>query len=291
MRPSSALALLALAVALVWPTASSAEHISISASVGARVVERSSSRSWKVAVPYTVTCIGSSSAFYSGSLSLVEATGERIYLGGVSNASGTAVQLVGARAHWRHLTAIFKVSCGDNATLHGSETIEVTGGGAEIPPLDGDALGDGTGGGGGGGGGGTGAPNPTEPTRTGGCVQALIGTDEPDLLVGSGVGDVVFGRGGGDTIRGLGGHDCLIGAAGNDTLRGEDGDDRLTGGVGNDKLVGGGGVNAYNAGPGNDTVDAANGRVELVVCGAGRDRARVDRRDRVSGCERVTRVR
>lgn len=72
-------------------------------------------------------------------------------------------------------------------------------------------------------------------------------------------------------------------------LLGEDGDDRLTGGSGADRLVGGRGENIYDAGSGNDFVDAANGRSELVRCGRGRDTARVDRTDTLSGCERVTR--
>jgi hypothetical protein len=42
-------------------------------------------------------------------------------------------------------------------------------------------------------------------------------------------------------------------------------------------------------GPGRDVVQARNGKRELVRCGSGRDRARVDRRDRVRACERVSR--
>jgi Ca2+-binding RTX toxin-like protein len=63
----------------------------------------------------------------------------------------------------------------------------------------------------------------------------------------------------------------------------------LTGGRGADELVGGAGVNRYDAGAGNDVVNAANRRAELVSCGSGRDRAVVDRSDRVRGCERVER--
>ena len=91
-------------------------------------------------------------------------------------------------------------------------------------------------------------------------------------------------------MNGRPGTDCLLGGAGADTLRGEDGNDRLTGGSGADTLTGGPGVNAYRAGSGNDVVDSVNGRAELVDCGPGQDRARVDKRDRVSGCERVTSV-
>jgi Ca2+-binding RTX toxin-like protein len=72
-------------------------------------------------------------------------------------------------------------------------------------------------------------------------------------------------------------------------LRGELGSDRLTGGRGDDTLFGGPGVNHYDAGPGKDVVDARNGQRELVRCGSGRDQARVDRSDRVVGCEVVSR--
>jgi hypothetical protein len=39
----------------------------------------------------------------------------------------------------------------------------------------------------------------------------------------------------------------------------------------------------------NDVINAANGIRETVNCGAGADRATVDRTARVTGCERVTR--
>jgi len=96
---------------------------------------------------------------------------------------------------------------------------------------------------------------------------------------------------GNDLIRGFGDDDCLVGGSGGDRLLGGSGYDRLTGGRGADTLVGGSGVNRYDAGAGNDVVNARNGRAELVSCGSGRDRARIDRRDRVRNCERVKRPR
>ena len=52
---------------------------------------------------------------------------------------------------------------------------------------------------------------------------------------------------------------------------------------GNDKLYGG---------SGNDTVAARNGRRERIDCGAGKkDSARVDKADRLKGCEKVKRAR
>ena len=102
---------------------------------------------------------------------------------------------------------------------------------------------------------------------------------------------MIFGFGGNVRIRGRRDHDCLIGGSGNDRLYGERGNDRLTGGRGRDVLVGGRGRNAYDAGPREGLVNARNGKRELVRCGRGRDRARVDRRDRVRSCERVSRGR
>jgi hypothetical protein len=278
---------------LAWPTASPADHVGITAEVSAVLKERLAPGSWIVEVSWSVACTGAgaSGASYSGNLNLVdEQTGERIYLGGVSSASGKVRQPVGARRYWRKLHPELKISCWDNGTLHGAGPIVVIGGASAaggvvlIPPLDGVGDPPGTGSGG------TGGSDPTEPLRAGGCLRPIVGTDAPDTLIGSGEGDIIFGRGGSDRIRGSDGHDCLIGGAGNDTLRGERGDDRITGGRGADTLLGGAGVNAYYAGPGNDFVNSANGRVELVSCGSGQDRAIVDRRDRVSSCERVTRT-
>lgn len=273
-------------LALVWPAASAAEHVGVEATASAVLKERASSRSWIVEVTWTVRCleVRAGPPVYFGNGSLVdEQTRKKTYLGGVSSASGKVRQVVGSKATWRRVHPEFRVACGENLGGHGSEFIDVIGNRVLIPPLGGD-------GGASGGGGDTGGNDPTEPPRAGGCRLAIVGTDGPDTLVGSRAGDVIFGRAGKDVLRGRDGHDCLVGGAGNDTLRGESGDDRLTGGAGADMLVGGSGVNAYDAGPGNDVVDAANRRAELVRCGAGRDRARVDRRDTVIGCEAVIRV-
>ncbi len=65
----------------------------------------------------------------------------------------------------------------------------------------------------------------------------------------------------------------------------------LSGGTGNDRLNGGTWKNRYSGSSGNDVINAANGRGnERVDCGSGsKDRATVDRGDRVRGCERVKR--
>lgn len=295
MRPRRPVAISLAAIAacaLIWPVAGAADHVSIQASAGATLKERAGSGAWKVEVSHDIACIGATrGVVYFGSGSLVdEKTGESHYLGGVSRASGKTTVIVRSRATWRRMRPEFRVSCGEDLGGHGSELIDVVGAGVSIPPLDGDR---GTGSGGSGddpsGAGGDGG-DPTDPIRAGGCLHPLVGTEGADTLTGTRAGDVIFGRGGRDVIRGLAGHDCLIGGAGGDTLRGEQGDDRLTGGPGADTLLGGAGVNAYDAGGGNDTVNAVNGTAERVRCGPGRDVATVDRRDRVDGCERVTRV-
>jgi Ca2+-binding RTX toxin-like protein len=171
---------------------------------------------------------------------------------------------------------------------------------------------------------------PTEPQApgAGGFVPGPAGPTGPtngnDVLNGTPLADVICGLLGNDTINGLGGNDTLFGDAcnktarahaaavvkdGNDRLSGGDGDDtlygaggkdvlnggtgrdRLFGGGGNDALTGAAGVNAYSGGAGNDTISARNRKPDSVDCGPGkRDRATVDRRDRVKRCETVRRA-
>jgi Ca2+-binding RTX toxin-like protein len=148
-------------------------------------------------------------------------------------------------------------------------------------------------------GGGTNANDQLTGTARGEKICGLLGND---LIRAGGGGDTVFGDqcdvksdapgGGADTLFGGSGNDVLYGAGGADKLYGEGGNDKLFGGSGNDQLTGGAGVNTYNAGSGNDTVNARNGKSEKIDCGAGKkDSARVDRADRVKGCEKVRRAR
>jgi Ca2+-binding RTX toxin-like protein len=67
--------------------------------------------------------------------------------------------------------------------------------------------------------------------------------------------------------------------------------DRLTGGDGNDLINGGDGRNRYSGGARRDVIDATNGSVETINCGAGRDTVRAASSDRMIGCERVFRLR
>ena len=83
---------------------------------------------------------------------------------------------------------------------------------------------------------------------------------------------------GGGSARG----DRLGGTARVDVLCGRGGADRIDGRRGSDRIFGG---------PGNDVLLAADGRFDVVGCGAGRDTVRADRVDLVGvDCERVRRV-
>jgi hypothetical protein len=109
----------------------------------------------------------------------------------------------------------------------------------------------------------------------------LTGTTSADKIDGLAGDDCVYGKGANDTVGGGTGNDRLEGAYGNDRLHGDEGDDRLLGGPGEDRLEGG---------SGKDAIDAVDRKRDVVRCGSGRDRVRVDAIDSVAGCERVTRV-
>jgi Ca2+-binding RTX toxin-like protein len=279
--------------ALTWPVAGLADHIVTAGSVDARLTERRGVDYWTVEIRWTGACQGAAAGAvaYDGDIFMIDAaTSERIYVGGVVDTSGG--RSVSGRREWavqsaareRLLFPELTLNCYEQFPLHGGREVKVTGTSVLVPPRFSD-------GGPGGAEGDYGTGDPTAPAGggTSGCITAVVGTNQRDTLVGGGSGDVVFGLGAADRLEGRGGHDCLIGGSGNAVLRGELGSDRLTGGRGDDTLVGGPGVNAYDAGPGRDVVDARNATRELVRCGSGRDRARVDRNDRLVGCEVVSR--
>ncbi len=143
-----------------------------------------------------------------------------------------------------------------------------------------------------------GTPAPSVPIAGAKCT--ITGTRGPDLLRGTPGRDVICGLGGNDRIFGNSGDDVLLGGAGADVLDGGRGRDSLYGGVGrdrlsggadgdrldagpgNDRLVGGGGADRLLAGKGGDVVIARDGLRDRVDGGAGRDRARTDRKKDVS---------
>jgi hypothetical protein len=292
-------ALLALAVsaALLSPATTSGDHLRINAEVSAQVTGLRSTDFWIVELRWRASCPAGEEGrtWFDGRLELVNVeTGERIAVSGVThtipgrkNVSGRRETYVAARERPQRLRPVLEINCYLVGPLHSNPEAqtEVSGTAVLIP-----AKLAGPGGGGGGGGGvGGGNGDPTAPRGPRGCKAALLGTNRPDRLTGDGAGEVIVGFGARDRLRGRGGHDCLIGGKGGDRLDGEEGNDRLTGGSGGDVLVDREGFNAFDAGRGNDYVNARNGVREPVLCGRGRDRARVDRRDRVRSCERLSR--
>lgn len=157
---------------------------------------------------------------------------------------------------------------------------------------------------------------PPRPFAVVACANLVRGTGDDEVVGGTSFGDRLLGGAGRDLLRGLSGDDCLEGGAGGDVLDGgpgadrlaggdghdrllgEAGDDRLRGGLRDDVLLGGAGADVleggpgrdrFAGGPGDDRVEARDGVAEQVDCGRGADTARLDRRDRARGCERVIR--
>jgi Ca2+-binding RTX toxin-like protein len=277
----------------VFPALALASHVTVSADARAELGERISATTWRVLVSWEVRCEGPDWApSYGGSLELLDVgTGERIYLGGVSTAAGTTGVHVERRAKERQLVPYLKISCSltnpEDGESHGDGPIEVTGTAVVVPARE---SGGGGGGGEGDGGGGSGGSGSGAPSGfpAGACAREIRGTSGAETIVGTAAAENVFALGGADVVRGRNGHDCLRGGGGNDRLQGEGGRDALYGGTGADVLVGGPGRNFYDGGGGNDTIRAANGAADEIVCGAGVDTARVDRADTIRGCERVT---
>ena len=122
----------------------------------------------------------------------------------------------------------------------------------------------------------------------------LLGGSGNDRLAGGSDRDTLFGMSGADRLAGGFGRDRLYGGGGNDRLNGGGHGDRLFGERGDDRILAGGagdGSNNVDAGPGNDVINVRNGKVDRVRCGAGVDRVKADRGDRLNGCERISRRR
>ena len=122
----------------------------------------------------------------------------------------------------------------------------------------------------------------------GACAALKRGGPGRQTLRGTRRGDRLLGFGGPDRLLGFAGADCLKGGRGKDRLKGGKGRDRLHGNGGRDRLNGGRGRDRLLGGLDQDLLIARDGARDVVRCGRGRrDRAVVDRRDRVRGCERV----
>jgi Ca2+-binding RTX toxin-like protein len=143
------------------------------------------------------------------------------------------------------------------------------------------------------------APPPLRASAPNRGPCTIRGTDEDDRLDGTRKRDVICGLEGDDVIRGLGGNDVLRGGAGNDRIRGGRGRDRVYGGKGHDRLWGQSGSDRIVGGLGRDRLYGNNGndslstrdrkQLDRLNGGRGRDRAKVDRADRVRFVERVFR--
>ena len=93
-------------------------------------------------------------------------------------------------------------------------------------------------------------------------------------------GGILDGESGNDSITGGRDSDLISGGRGNDRIAGGDGPDNVKGDAGRDRLSGG---------AGRDSINSRDSSRDTVSCGPGRDRVEADRRDRVRGCERVSR--
>lgn len=112
------------------------------------------------------------------------------------------------------------------------------------------------------------------------CSSPRKGTSGKDRIEGTEGPDAIAGGSGRDRLKGRAGDDCLAGQRGGDRLGGGDGRDLLKGGKGTDRMSGG---------ASGDELRARGGGRARVLCGPGHDSAKVDRADRVRGCERVRR--
>jgi pimeloyl-ACP methyl ester carboxylesterase len=119
--------------------------------------------------------------------------------------------------------------------------------------------------------------------------ERIAGGTGDDRLTALAGDDCLRGGPGGDTLVAGEGADDADGEAGADVVSGGAGDDRLSGGTGADRLRGGAGRDRVAGGAGRDSIHVRDGARDRVSCGSGRDRVVADRRDRLSGCERVRR--
>lgn len=112
-----------------------------------------------------------------------------------------------------------------------------------------------------------------------------------DVTAYGGPGDDVLSTPRGGTrgsLSGGPGDDVITGGAFADGLMGDAGSDRIVGGGGSDKITGGSGSDRIFGGAGRDFIKVRDDARDTVECGTGRDRVSANRRDRVTGCERIS---
>jgi hypothetical protein len=113
----------------------------------------------------------------------------------------------------------------------------------------------------------------------GGAFEANGGSGN-DTLIGT---ESVF-----TFIKGASGNDSIQGGPGQNVIFGGGGADSITGGIGPDYVEPGRGIDTAFLDGGRDIIAAADGMRDLVNCGARRDFASRDPKDRIHGCERRT---
>jgi Tol biopolymer transport system component len=111
-------------------------------------------------------------------------------------------------------------------------------------------------------------------------VGGTAGTAGTCVHVGTSRRETFYGSDQDDLVSAGPGNDVLLGRGGNDVLAAGDGNDVVKAGTGADLVVGD---------RGNDLLYARDRHSDFLVGGYGRDRAWIDRRDRVSGVERLFR--
>ena len=237
------------------PATGFADHVTGTSTVTAEVTEPTED-SVVIAVSWNTECAGAGpDAEFEGKINLVDPdTGEQIFVDYLSTGTGTLRKKVRRSRGDRRLFPALDMVCGEAAGgRHGDDT--PANGFPIIVQRPGPRA------------------SPPAGFPGGACAFERRGTRRIDPIIGTAADERIVGLAGDDRLYGLDGDDCLIGGPGADTLHGGTGIDLLDGGGGRDAIV---------------AVDRTR---DVVRCGPGRDRVRADRVDRLSGCERVTRVR
>lgn len=108
------------------------------------------------------------------------------------------------------------------------------------------------------------------------------------LVAPADAANTIRGTVGPDKIKGTKRGDVITSFKGNDKIDGRAGGDFIKASAGDDRINGGGGFDEIKAGSGDDVVDLRDGKRDLVNCGKGIDKVKVDEvEDGVFDCEKV----